>query len=249
MSVVPSHGQSSPAPRNFAAELVAIPAGSFVMGSEDGDRDERPAHRVNVDGFSMSRTEVTTAWYLRCMADGACEPPIWWATGYFEEIPGDLTAEQRMQLPVTGISWHAAKAFCRWLGPQYDLPSEAEWEYAASSGDNRKYPWGNSASDRYGEAAHGGRKPAEPKRLMPAGSFPPNPWGLQDLATGVWEWTSDCYEKHEANMHSGGPCENRVTKGGSWSEHTWNLRVANKSYGLETEGYKGLGFRVVRHDR
>jgi formylglycine-generating enzyme required for sulfatase activity len=216
----------------YAEELVAIPAGRVVMGGPGGDRDERPAREAAVAAFSIGRTEVTLGWYLRCMAAGACSPPTWWSIGYFEEIPKGLKPEERMRLPVTGVSWRQAQDFCRWLGPGYALPTEAEWEHAAAGGKNFRYPWGDDPEGRRedGSASH---------RLRPAPASKPNPFGLHDLATGAWEWVDDCYARR------GGKCISRTTKGGSWSEHTWNLRVANKSFGLENEGYKGLGFRVV----
>ena len=216
----------------YASELVAIPAGRFTMGGPGGDRDERPGREVDVAAFSLGRTEVTLGWYLHCMAEGACEPPSWWSIGYFEEIDKGLKPEARMRLPVTGVSWRQAQAFCRWLGPGYALPTEAEWEYAAGGGKNFKYPWGNDPKGRREDASAS-------NRLRPAPSSKPNAFGLHDLATGAWEWVHDCYAERE------GACLTRTTKGGSWSEHTWNLRVANKSFGLENEGYKGLGFRVV----
>jgi formylglycine-generating enzyme required for sulfatase activity len=225
-------------PRGYAAELVPVPAGSFRMGSLAGDADERPVREVAVDAFRMARSEVTVAWYLRCMADGACEPPTWWGIGYFETRVRAGTAKEAMALPITGVSWLQARAFCAWLGPGYSLPSEAEWEYAAGAGRNWAYPWGDAAS---------GREAGSPPRnyLSPVGAGRPNPLGLYDFGSSVWEWTLDCY----AGAAAGGGCGRRVTKGGSWSEHIWNLRVANRSFGFGDQGYKGLGFRVVRHEK
>lgn len=219
---------------DYSAELVPIPAGRFHMGSTEGDRDERPVREVGVDGFEMGRTEVTVGWYLLCMADGACGAPSWWSVGYFEETAPELTPAERARLPVTGVSWQEAGAFCRWLGPGYALPTEAEWEFAAGAGA-RKFPWGNDPRERLREA--GTRR-----RLMPSASARPNAFGLHDMAGGAWEWVQDCY----GPLRPDGTCARRVTKGGSWSDRTWNLRVANKSHGLEAVGYKGLGFRVVR---
>ncbi len=181
----------------------------------------------------MGRSEVTLGWYLRCMADSVCEVPSWWSIGYFEDVPSRLTPTERSNLPVTGISWRQAQLFCKWLGPDYSLPSEAEWEYAAGGGRNSKYPWGDNEKDRF--------QGIRPRFLTPVATAAPNPLGLYDLGR-VWEWVQDCQEA-DAN----GVCIHRITKGGSWSELIWNLRVANKSYGLEDEGYKGLGFRVVHH--
>ena len=217
----------------YAGELVKIPGGTFRMGSEDGDRDERPVRTVMVQDFEMGRNEVTLGWYLRCMADRVCEEPLWWSTGYFEDVQGRLTPDERSNLPLTGVSWRQAKLFCQWLGAGYDLPGEAEWEYAAGAGKNWKYPWGDDPKKRF--------KGTRPRFLMPVDTMAPNPLGLCDFGR-VWEWVNDCYEADR-----NGVCIHRVTKGGSWTDLIRNLRVANKSYGLEDEGYKGLGFRVVRH--
>jgi formylglycine-generating enzyme required for sulfatase activity len=229
-------GSAAAAP-DYSQELVPIPGGRFLMGSADGDRDERPVREVAVDSFETGRTEVTVGWYLRCMADGACAAPTWWGLGYFEEHSPDLSQAEKMSLPVTGVSWRDAQAFCRWLGSGYALPTEAEWEYAAGAGGGRIYPWGDDPKERIPQA--GTRK-----RLMPVGSAQPNPLGLHGMAGGAWEWVEDCYDPRGR-----GDCAYRTTKGGSWSDHTWNLRVANKSYGLDKQGYKGLGFRVVRRAR
>jgi len=206
------------------------------MGSENGDDDERPVREVAVDSFQMGRTEVTVGWYLRCMADGACSPPAWWTTGYYEETAILPDEASRMKLPITGVSWNQANAFCRWLGDGYALPSEAQWEYATGGSKGWIYPWGNDS--RFSLAQR------RLRRLAPTGSSTPAAYGLLDIGN-VWEWTLDCYDAVSTEF----PCSRRVAKGGSWSEHLWNLRVANKSFGLSTLGYKGLGFRVVRHVR
>lgn len=223
-------------PGRYAQEMIAIPAGTFRMGSEIGASDERPVREVSVAAFFMGRTEVTLGWYLRCMADGACAPPSWWRNGYSETRNPPATPKSEMDLPVTGVSWRQAKAFCAWLGAGYDLPTEAEWEYAAGAGKGWVYPWGDRAEARFA-------KVAQRKWLEPVASGEKSPLGLYDLGGSVWEWTLECYEK----AAEAGKCPHRVSKGGSWSERIWNLRVANRSYGFEDVGYKGLGFRVVRH--
>jgi formylglycine-generating enzyme required for sulfatase activity len=226
-------GSVRAAPGLYVPNLTPIPGGSFRMGSLDGNRDERPIRTVEVKAFSMGRTEVTIGEYLRCMADSACTIPTWWGSGYFEEVSDHLTPAERMRLPITGVSWRQAKAYCRWLGPGYDLPTEAEWEYAAGAGKGWIYPWGNEAGERF-------RDSRKERRLPPVATFKPSPLNLYDLAGGVWEWVDDCYKAGK-----NGACLQRTAKGGSWSEHLWNLRVANRSFGLEDEGYKQLGFRVV----
>lgn len=221
---------------DYRAELVSIPGGVFRMGSEKGDADERPVHDVPVDSFQMGKVEVTIGWYLRCMADGACSPPTWWEIGYFEETVALPDNRSRMDLPVTGVNWNQANDFCRWLGKGFDLPSEAQWEYAAGGAKGLTYPWGNDP-DKNPSA---GKKH---RRLAPVATAAPASFGLFDMEGNAWEWTRDCYDAVVADDS----CHRRTAKGGSWSEHVWNLRVANKSFGLAEQGYKGLGFRVVRN--
>lgn len=220
---------------DYRVELVSIPGGVFRMGSENGDVDERPVRDVSVDSFQMGKVEVTIGWYLRCMADGACSPPAWWTTGYFEETVSLPDNRSRMDLPVTGVSWNQANDFCRWLGKEFDLPSQAQWEYAAGGAKGLVYPWGNDPD--------GNPSRKKRHRLTPAATAPPASFGLFDMEGNAWEWTRDCYDA----VRKGDSCSRRVAKGGSWSEHVWNLRVANKSFGLADQGYKGLGFRVVRN--
>lgn len=216
--------------------FVSIPEGTFQMGSEEGNRDESPVRRVEVRAFEMESTEVTVSEYLRCMADGVCSTPTWWTQGYFESTSDTLTPSQQMQLPITGVSWAQAMEYCAWLGPIYRLPTEAEWEFAAGGFKGYSYPWGMNAE---------GYKVFQTNRLNPVGSKPASVLGLHDMEGSVWEWVYDCYDALEPD----GSCKRHVTKGGSWSEHIWNLRIANKSYGLTSQGYKTLGFRVVRHAR
>lgn len=215
-------------------QFATIPSGSFQKGSLEGNADEKPVQTVFVREFEISTTEITISDYLRCMADGICEAPTWWQQGYFETVSDSLSNTKKMQIPITGINWKQAMAFCSWLGPEYRLPTEAEWEYAAGGARGFKYPWGNDP-DRHIQF--------ESFHLNPVASHVPNTFGLFDMEGNAWEWTYDCYDA----LESDGSCKRHVTKGGSWSEHIWNLRVANKSYGLTNLGYKTLGFRVVRN--
>lgn len=216
--------------------LVAIPGGTFRMGSLDGDADERPVRQVAVAPFEMGRTEVTIGEYLRCMADAACSPPDWWDRGYSEETAPLRDEAKRMALPVTGVSWDQARQYCRWLGKGYDLPTEAEWEYAAGGAFGLAYPWGNDPA--------GDRRQRLHRKLSPVGSDSASSFGLFGMAGNAWEWTRDCYDPPVGSDTS---CSRRSARGGSWSEHIWNLRLSNRSFGLAKQGYKGLGFRIVRH--
>src|SRR5947208_14669379 len=111
--------------------MVAVPAGPFLFGSDDGDADERPRHRARTAAFDIDRTEVTRAAYARCVAARACAP----ATAYPDQSDPNL--------PQTGVSFLDATRYCRFAGKR--LPTELEWEKAARGTDGRRFPWGDQA--------------------------------------------------------------------------------------------------------
>ena len=123
------------------AEFVTVPPGWFLMGSDEGQPWERPVHRVRLDAFQMAVHPVTRAEYAGFLDATAHEPPREWDNPAFA---GD-------DLPVVGVSWHDAAAFCAWRsrrGAPVRLPTEAEWERAARGGpDGQRYPWGDEIPD------------------------------------------------------------------------------------------------------
>lgn len=167
------------------AEMVAVPGGAFVMGSDAGELDERPAHRVELRPFFLDRDEVTVAEYRRCVAAGSCRAPRWPTEGPHADAE-----------PVTWVSWRDAEAYCRFAGER--LPTEAEWERAARGDDGRVYPWGDSPEcerANFGNYRGEGRCPRNPGRPVEIGRFPTgaSPFGARDLAGNVWEWVADRY--------------------------------------------------------
>jgi hypothetical protein len=125
-------------------EQVFVPAGSFMMGSEDGADDEQPVHEVTLDAFWIDRTEVTNAQFAGCVADGACQPPSDISSSTRDLYYGN---DEFADYPVIYVSWNDASEFCEWAGGR--LPTEAEWEYAARGPESFTYPWGNTQpSDR-----------------------------------------------------------------------------------------------------
>src|SRR5258706_4799289 len=161
--------------------MVRIAAGPFVMGGGD-EADERPAHRVFVSEFALDRDEVTREKYAACVRARACAAPT--------------AADRDAALPVTGVSWVDADAYCRFAGRR--SPTEAEWEKAARGNDGRAYPWGNDpdcARANFGNFEGEGRCPQNPGAPVPPGRYPTGnaPSGARDLAGNVWEWTADWY--------------------------------------------------------
>jgi formylglycine-generating enzyme required for sulfatase activity len=233
--------------------MVWIPRGEFSMGSEDFYPEERPVHRVSVDGFWMDEHPVTVAEFRRFIkatghvtwaeqAPNAAEYPDalpellvpgssvftgssgpvdlsdlrnWWtwipgADWRHPDGPGS-TLHGRERHPVTHVSFDDATAYAHWAGK--DLPSEAEWEYAARGGlEGKVFTWGDEFAPRGRMMANTwqGEFPWENflldghARTSPVGSFPANGYGLFDMAGNVWEWTGDFFSADGGTNHS--PC-------------------------------------------
>jgi len=239
-----------------------IPGGSFNMGSNDGDDDERPVHSVTVRTFEMSKTAVTFRQYRACVSAGGCTPAhvddgtcwIWngskWEQG---RLPSSFQGDEQ---PVVCVDWDQAQAYARWAGGR--LPTEAEWEYAARSGGRDwKYPWGNenatcerAVMDDGGNGC--GRNSTWPVCSKPRGN---TTQGLCDMAGNVWEWVQDWYH----DSYNGAPTDgsawerptgsNRVFRGGSWRIIARGVRAANRFNILP--GYRRdiVGFRLARSAR
>ena len=217
---------------------VAIPGGSFLMGSETGRPDERPVHRVNVAGFRMAVTPVTVRRYAPFVAAGEVGPPPWWTDSDFDDP----------DQPVVGVTWFEAKAFAEWLakttGEAWRLPSEAEWERAARGGLEQ-------AVTAWGPRVPANEVPEGPLRgPWCVGQGTANPFGLFDVGTIVHEWCSDLYRAYPAPLgappalSSKGP-ERRASRGGSWRhQQRWSSPSARSSLppGLR---YADYGFRLV----
>jgi formylglycine-generating enzyme required for sulfatase activity len=212
-------------------EFVEVAAGPFWMGWDEGLPGEGPRHRVVVDRFEIARAPVTRAEYAEYLrAAGAAPPPFW-------DDPRFADPRQ----PAVGVSWHDAVAFCRWLGPGYRLPTEAEWEKAARGGlDGARFPWGEDRPD--------GRLDRPPL----AGSTPANPFGLTDLS-GVcheWclDWDADDYYRRSPPANPRGPefGTRRVSRGGAWRHADPWSPVAHRSSLPPHLRYSDYGFRVAR---
>ena len=183
-------------------ELVPIPAGAFMMGSDTGPADERPAHRVEVAAFSIDRTPVTNAQAAEFLnAKGAQGPK---GEEWYQDDDNDARVHKKGDRwvadagaenhPVLEFSWFGAREYCAWVGKR--LPTEAEWEKAARGTDGRRYPWGNAPPDR---------DPGAVRRRMgwngagwktPAGA---SPYGVLDLSGNAWEWVSSLYRPYPYN--------------------------------------------------
>jgi sulfatase modifying factor 1 len=213
-------------------EWVAIPAGTFVMGSPGSEAfresDEGPQHQVTLSGFKMSKYEVTFAQY-----DAFCE-----ATG--RSKPDDY-GWGRGNRPVINVSWHDATAFAQWMGCR--LPTEAEWEYACRAGTTTAYHTGSTLNSSQANFNFNVGK------TQPVGSYAPNAWGLFDMHGNVWEWCSDWYGSYSssAQTNPGGPASgsNRVLRGGGWLSNGGYCRSARRINFVPSDRYYSDGFRLV----
>ena len=225
------------------AEMVLVPAGPFQMGSEDGEADERPVHKVQLEAFYIDRLEVTHAQYAAFVQATGHRPPIDWPGG---KLPPALT-----NYPVVNVTWADADAYAKWAGKR--LPTEAEWEKAARSTDGRVYPWGNDTNKK----AASGKDALDPRRregrTYPVGSFPDDvsPYGVVDLAGNVWEWTADWYAaypgNHNLELEYGQ--KYRVIRGGGAIDYYGKpstRRCASRARSVPYGTYDALGFRCVK---
>jgi formylglycine-generating enzyme required for sulfatase activity len=250
-----------------------------VEGDTDCKDEERPAHRVELGAFWLGRTEVTEAAFGRFVAatrhrttaerDGwgyvyageqiVRRPGITWANPGVDHVPAD---------PVTQVSWYDARAYCEWSGGR--LPTEAEWEYAARGGAaGTRYPWGDTPVPSVEGRALANVADESAKRLFPgwsalagyddgyaqaapAGSFPPNAFGLADLAGNVQEWCADWFDQKyyasAAPRDPPGPPAGlqRVTRGGAWNSFPSYLRASYRNRSIAAEHSVHLGFRCAR---
>jgi len=188
-----------------AVEMVLVPAGVFVMGSDaaDADPDEHPATQIQVGAFWIDRVEVTNSRYARCVEAGGCSLPAGPA----------FTQDALAEHPVSIVSWAQARAYCSWVGKR--LPTEAEWEKAARGVDGRPYPWGFSFDPERLNAGYSFGTEAVDSRLDGA-----SPFGVLGMAGNVWEWTASLYRPYPYDPSDGredpGARGARVNRGGSW---------------------------------
>jgi len=188
--------------------LIWIPGGEFTMGSDRGQEDERPAHKVTVQGFWLGKLEVTNEQYRRFLrAEGATRP-------YHADDPNYSDPNQ----PVVGVTWREAEDYCQWAGLR--LPTEAEWEYGARAGTTAEYPTQAGTISHALGNVRGVAGPDKWECTSPVGRFPPNALGLYDMAGNAWEWTSSAflpYPYKDDDEHEGQkPGVLRVLRGGAW---------------------------------
>lgn len=243
-------------------EFIWIPAGCFTMGTPDSEKDweadEKPRHEVCVDGFWMSRYEVTNAQFRKYSPE----------TVYpFEEDEADMGTPDR---PAVYTNFLEAKKFSQWLSSKgygkFRLPTEAEWEYACRAGTDSRFFWGESEAkacnyaninDLSAQKTYDrGRKvfPCEDKffSTSPVGSFKPNQFGLYDMLGNAMEWCEDWYNDKAYFYHSRknpldrGKGNIHVVRGGSFLNEPQFARCGNRNKLQDWDGKDLQGFRLVK---
>ncbi|MCP4519582.1 MAG: SUMF1/EgtB/PvdO family nonheme iron enzyme, partial [Delftia sp.] len=212
----------------FEPEMILIPAGEFLMGS-DPKKDkqaydsEQPQHTLHLPDFYLAKTPVTNAQYAAFVQAAGHDRPQHWKDG---RPPGG-----KENHPVVNVSWNDAIAYCRWLseatGQPYALPSEAEWEKGARGSDGRIYPWGDQWDAKLCNSREGGKKDTTPGGIYSQGA---SPYGLLDMAGNVWEWTRSLWQDYPYQADDGREdltvSSYRVLRGGAWGDAAYDARSA-----------------------
>ncbi len=221
--------------------FAAIPGGWFTMGTDRGQGDEGPPHRVFVDPFELAVFPVTRAEYERFLS----------ATGH--DLPKDWTdpALIAADLPVVGVNWLDAVDYCAWRtledGREVRLPTEAEWEFAARGRQQSLFPWGDVMP---AWMPNGGRGPLAAPWPVTLGE--PTDFGLFGIGANIHEW---CADWHDADYYSHSPERNpagpdhgvrRVSRGGAWRHAHTMCRATLRSKLDPSFRYNDYGFRIAR---
>ena len=272
--LIPTHTAFTELPRVIVnetdgSEMVLIPSSVYLMGSTSAQtaalvnkdarlstdffETEHPQHAVSLSAFYIDRYLVTNAQYAAFIAATGYPTPKYWrdTPQMGAETPFPAGANHGRH-PVVGVSYADAVAYCEWAGKR--LPTEAEWEKAARGGRvNQNYPWGNESSrDHANTVGIWGKDTWH--WTSPVGSFPPNGYGLSDMAGNVFEWCVDWYApnyyQHTHRENPQGPelGQTRVLRGGSWSNDVfgiYQMRCAYRFHARPQTRNLTIGFRCA----
>ncbi|HLF86292.1 MAG TPA: formylglycine-generating enzyme family protein [Nitrospiria bacterium] len=235
-------------------DMILIPAGEFIMGSDTVEikeeplrpleplfKAEKPRHKVLLKAFYIDKYETTNLKYKKFVDTTKRKPPATWKDGMY--------SGGRDNNPVTMVAWQDADEYCRWAGKR--LPTEAEWEKAARGGDERQFPWGNEFD--------GSRANTEESKLddtVPVGGYESgkSPYGVYDMVGNVWEWTADWYRPYPGNKE-----ENeffgdafKVARGGAHGTSGGHYiiqqlyRTSFRFFFYPDKSYTDVGFRCAK---
>jgi formylglycine-generating enzyme required for sulfatase activity len=239
-------------------DMIAVPGGTFSMGSTSGEANEQPVHSVTLSNFSIGKYEVTQQLWLAVMGNWpSTAPSSTYGNGnnypaYYvswQDIVG--TSSSQAGYTVNGVTYYQ-NGFCYKLsllvgsGLKFCLPTEAQWEYAAKGGQ-QSHNYTYSGSNTIGDVAwyDGNRSGGS----HPVGTKAANELGIYDMSGNVWEWCSDWYGSYgsgaQTNPAGASSGTYRVYRGGSWRISASNCRVAARYYYLPGDRYYDFGFRLA----
>lgn len=234
----PAGAKATPAPA-VTDIMVEIPAGPFTMGTDSGEPNEAPAHEVDLPAFMIDKFEVTNADFAIFVE----------ATDYKTQAEKQGTRNWRMAYtegkynhPVVYVTFEDAKAYCAWAGKR--LPTEVEWEKAARGPEGFLFPWGSDW-----DATKANVKESGLRGTAAVGSYPPNGYGLCDMAGNVWEWVGSPYEAYPGSDYQDPKYspELRGLRGGGWFDDKEQVRATNRNAGEPiTTTHDDIGFRCAK---
>jgi len=253
--------------------FATIPGGTFQMGDEVGDLWDgcRPVHTVTISGFEMGAHEVTNAQYAAYVNSALASGDIEMKNGDVYGTTGEWASEQYLDIgykytpnndcwinysdgtftvtsgkenwPVVAVSWYGSKAFALYYG--CDLPTEAEWEYAARGGKQLMYGTDDGTIDS--SKLNYNMNVGHP---TPVGTYPANPFGLYDMSGSLWEWCNDWYGSYPSesvtNPTGADSSSVKCIRQGTWDNKAFKCRSAYRGRFEPMDSDYGLGFRVVR---
>lgn len=257
---------------NDSLLMVKVEEGSFEMGSNNGNDNEKPVHSVNISSFYISKYELSVGEFKAFVKDTNYKTTaekegfsnFWDGKEWIKQKGlnwefdenGNLRSDSEDNHPVIHISWDDANEYCIWLskktGKHYRLPTEAEWEYAARGGKlNAKdsFSGGNNINEVAWYVKNSGNT------CHPVGRKAANALGIYDMAGNVWEWCSDWYdEKSYSKSVNNQPisaenADRKVLRGGAFSSDSKLCSPTFRFCFLPSEHYGNLGFRIVRENK
>jgi formylglycine-generating enzyme required for sulfatase activity len=226
-------------------EMILIPAGEFIMGTDNRLPDEGPQHRVTLPAFYIDKYEVTNLQYKKFNDETRGRSPRHWRNRTFPEGKADH--------PVVYVTWEDANAYCQWAGKR--LPSDEEWEKAARGTDGRDFPWGDTFDTAKANSPVRWQEIGAFGDTTPVGAFEAgvSPYGVYDMSGNVWEWTASWYKAYPGNTT---PSESygeryKTLKGGSWFDCSFykcgiSAPVFNRAFFARKVKNDSFGFRCAK---
>ncbi|GEM_PF-4433791 len=224
-------------------DMCLVPRGRFMMGDNDISKRERPVHEQVIDKpFWIGRHPITNGQWRQAVnaSNGAVTVPE-----FSDWHPDSYEDKTKINHPVVGVTWHQCNAFAKWLGENWKLPTEVQWEYSARGLDNLIYPFGNDFQpDLVVYRGNSGKTTAEIGGRAKGASWV----GAQDMAGNVWEWIASVYKPYPYQVNDRREDMSvdglRVLRGGSWSGNINNARSSSRDYNFSHSRINFSGFRI-----